>query len=146
VGRAAPALALHGDRSTVSREVIELGYPWYAGKTFSPAVRAGNLLFISGLDARDQRTGKMIPGDIAEQCEVIYRAMGEILEAAGGSMADVVMTTDFVTDATDYMKTEAVRRKYLGPEFPAATGVIVNGLLGRGALIEIAAVAVLRDR
>lgn len=118
-------------------------WDWYRGKTFSPARRAGNLLFVSGLDSRDQATGKMIPGSLVEQCEVIYRALGEILRSAGGSLADVVMTTEYLVDAEGYAETAAVRERYLGPDFPAATGVVVKGLLGRGALIEIAAVAVL---
>ena len=120
-----------------------LDWPWYAGKTFSPAKRRGKLLFVSGLDSRDQATGRMIPGTLGEQCEVIYRALGEILAAHGASYDDVVMTTDYVLDPAGYEETAAVRARYLGPDFPAATGVIVKGLLGRGALIEIAAVAVL---
>jgi 2-iminobutanoate/2-iminopropanoate deaminase len=118
-------------------------WAWYRGKTFSPARRAGNLLFISGLDSRDQATGKMIPGTMAEQCEVIYRAMGEVLRSAGATYADVVMTTEYVVDPDGYAETAKVRERYLGPDFPAAAGVVVKGLLGRGALIEIAAVAVL---
>lgn len=118
-------------------------WPWYAGKTFSPARRAGGLLFVSGLDSRDQRTGRMIPGDLAEQCEVIYQALGELLAAHGAGYQDVVMTTDYLLDPAGYAETAAVRSRYLGPDFPAATGVVVKGLLGRGALIEIAAVAAL---
>jgi 2-iminobutanoate/2-iminopropanoate deaminase len=118
-------------------------WPWYRGKTFSPARRAGKLLFISGLDSRDQATGKMIPGTMAEQCEVIYRAMGEVLRSAGATYADVVMTTEYVVDPDGYAETAKVRERYLGPDFPAAAGVVVKGLLGRGALIEIAAVAML---
>lgn len=118
-------------------------WPWYRGKTFSPAKRAGNLLFVSGLDSRDPATGKMIPGTLSEQCEVIYRVLGEILRSAGAGYSDVVMTTEYVVDPEGYAATAAIRERYLGPDFPAAVGVVVKGLLGRGALIEIAAVAVL---
>ena len=122
-----------------------LDWPWYRGKTFSPAKRAGNLLFISGLDSRDQATGKMIAGTIAEQCDVIYRAMGEILHSEGADYQDIVMTTEYVTDPDGYADTARVRERYLGPDFPAAAGVVVKGLLGRGALIEISAVAVVKQ-
>ena len=69
--------------------------------------------------------------------------MKEILEAAGASFEDVVATTDYITISENYKATAEVRRQYFGESFPASTGVIVNGLLGRGVLIEINAVAVL---
>ena len=125
------------------KHIVDPGWDWYAHKTFNPAVRVGNLLFVGGLDSRDQRTGQMIPGTLAEQCEVIYRNLGELLHAAGAGYEDVVRTTEYVTDTAGYPETAAVRERYLGPDFPAATGVLVKGLLGRGALIEIEAMAVI---
>jgi 2-iminobutanoate/2-iminopropanoate deaminase len=129
--------------SQMLSQVVGPDWPWYRGKTFSVARRAGNLLFISGLDSRDQATGKMIPGTLVEQCEVIYQALGEVLRSAGATYADVVLTTDYVVDPKGYTETAKVRERYLGPDFPASVGVVVKGLLGQGALIEIAAVAVL---
>lgn len=52
------------------------------------------------------------------------------------------MTTENVTHPESYGDTARARARYLGPDFPAATGVIVKGLIGRSGLIEISAVTV----
>ncbi len=112
--------------------------------TYSTAVRRGPFLFISGLIARDPETGKMAGrGDIVEQAEVIFRKMGTILEAAGGTFDDIVKTTDYVTTLERYRETAAVRRKYFRNGYPAATGVVVKALVNPDALIEIDAVAII---
>ena len=117
---------------------------WSDKFTFSPAVRAGNLLFISGMTASD-RSGRIVgENDIVRQTEYIYEKMAAILTAAGADFSNVVETTDYYTDQRDYDKTAAVRRKLFGgPPYPAATGVRVAGLIRPGALIEIKAIAVL---
>jgi len=120
--------------------------PWHlSGRaTYSTAVRRGPFLFISGLIARDPETGRMAGrGDIVEQAEVIFRNMGKILEAAGGTFDDIVKTTDYVTTLERYRETAAVRRKYFRNGYPAATGVVVKALVNPDALIEIDAVAMI---
>jgi enamine deaminase RidA (YjgF/YER057c/UK114 family) len=111
--------------------------------TFSPALRAGNLLFISGTTAGDE-TGKVVgPGDIAAQARYIYQKMAALLAAGGAGFEHVVQTTEYITTTENYRATAAVRREFFRPPYPTATGVIVAGLLREGALIEISAVAVL---
>jgi aminoacrylate peracid reductase len=118
--------------------------PWPARYTFSPAVRSGNLLFISGTTATGERQELVGPGDIVAQTRHIYRKLEAILIAAGGSLRDIVETTEFITTTENYRKTADVRREVFGgPPYPAATGVVVAGLLREGALIEISAIAVL---
>src|SRR5262249_27920656 len=65
-------------------EAITGPTPWPARYTFSPAVRAGNLLFISGTTATDASGELVAPGDIVEQTRVILRKFQRLLEAAGG--------------------------------------------------------------
>ena len=101
------------------------------------------MLFISGLNAIGEDGQIRAPGNIVGQTRIIYEKMGEILKAAGASFDDIVKTVEYIVDRKDYKGTADVRREFLGPEFPAATGVIVKGLLGRGVLIEIEAIAVL---
>jgi len=125
---------------------INPGWKYYDNLTYAPAVRKGNMLFISGQDAAiaDPTTGKLtFSEDILEQTKVIYEKFKEILEAAGASFEDVVSTTDYVTTTKNYKATAEVRRQYFGESFPASTGVIVKSLLHKGALIEIDAVAIL---
>jgi reactive intermediate/imine deaminase len=120
--------------------------PWHLDEryTFSTAVRRGPFLFISGVIARDPGTGEIEgKGDIVAQTDVIFRKIGAILEAAGGSFADVVKTTDYVTTLERYNETAAIRRKYFKNGFPAATGVVVKALVNPEAMIEIDAIAIL---
>ena len=125
-------------------EVITPG-PGPARYTFSPAVRAGNLLFISGMTAGDE-SGRIVgPGDIVAQTRYIFQKLGKLLEAAGAGFEHIVQTTEYVTTTENYAETAAVRREFFKERFPTATGVIVAGLLREGALIEISAVAVLPE-
>ena len=118
--------------------------PWPERYTFSPAVRSGDLLFISGTTATDDHQQLVGRGDIVAQTRQIFRKFEAILKAAGGSLKDIVETTEFITTTENYRKTAEVRREVFGgPPYPAATGVIVAGLLREDALIEISAVAVL---
>ena len=127
-------------------ELITSGAPWPERYTFSPALRAGNLLFISGTTAVDE-TGQLVgPGDIAVQTRYIFQKFGRLLAAAGAGFEHVVQTTDYITPTDHYRKTAAIRREFFRPPYPTATGVIVKGLLREGALIEISAVAVLPGR
>lgn len=122
------------------------GGPWPERFTFSPAVRVGALLFISGTTATDDRGDLVGRGDIVAQTRHIYRKLERLLAAAGGTLEDVVQTTEYVTTTDGYRRTADVRREVFGgPPYPAATGVVVAGLLREGALVEISAVAVLRE-
>ena len=125
------------------KERVDPGWPRFARLTFPPAVRSGGLLFISGVTATDD-TGNLVgEGDIVAQARYIYQRIGEVLEAGGCTFADVVKTTDYITTTENYRATADVRRQVFGADFPAATGVIVAGLLRPGALIEIDVIAVI---
>jgi enamine deaminase RidA (YjgF/YER057c/UK114 family) len=75
----------------------------------------------------------------------VLEQLGEILRAAGCSYADVVATREFIVTTENYRGTGDVRRKFFSDPFPAATGVIVAGLLQPGALIELEAIAKIPD-
>jgi enamine deaminase RidA (YjgF/YER057c/UK114 family) len=115
---------------------------WPERLTFSPAVRVGNLVFLSGTTATDERGDIVGPGDIVAQTRQILHKFSVILESMGGSLANIVETTDYVLSLDDYKKTAQVRRDLLkGPPWPAATGVVVSGLVRKDALIEIKGIA-----
>ena len=126
-----------------THELITDGAPWPERYTFSPAIRAGNLLFISGTTAADERGQLVGPGDIVAQTRYIYQKFASLLAAAGAGFEHVVQTTEYITTTEHYRETAAVRREFFRPPYPTATGVIVRGLLRDGALIEISAVAIL---
>jgi aminoacrylate peracid reductase len=118
---------------------------WRSSLTFSPAVRAGNLVWTSGLTASDAEGRLVGTGDIVRQTEFIYEKLALILGEAGGTLRDIVETTEYFLTEADYKRTADIRRRAFGdPPYPAATGVQVAGLIRPGALIEIKAVAVLQ--
>ena len=126
------------------REVINPGFPGFDRYTFSPGVvKEGKILFISGITAVDDQGNIIGKGDIVTQTRAIFKRIGEILKAAGATFDDVVKTVDYITTTENYQRTADVRREFFKKEFPAATGVIVAGLLRPDALIEIDAVAVI---
>jgi enamine deaminase RidA (YjgF/YER057c/UK114 family) len=128
-----------------NQQVITAGASWPERYTFSPALRVGDVVYISGTTGADDNGKITAPGDIVEQTRQIFRKFERLLNAAGGSCSDIVQTTDFITSTTNYKGTAAVRREFLKGSQPTATGVIVAGLLREHALIEINAVAVLRS-
>jgi enamine deaminase RidA (YjgF/YER057c/UK114 family) len=128
---------------TTHRMITAAGTAWPERYTFSPALSAGNLLFLSGTTATDE-TGQLVaPGDIVGQTRYIYEKFAALLAAAGGGLEHIVETTEYIVTTENYRGTAEVRRAIFSPPYPAATGVIVAGLLRPGALIEISAVAVL---
>jgi aminoacrylate peracid reductase len=124
------------------REAITAG-PWPERITFSPAVRVGDLLFISGTTATDENRKIVGVGDIVAQTRQIFRKFDALLAAAGAGFDNIVETTDYFLTLEDYNKTAEVRRAVFRPPYPAATGVQVAGLIRPDALIEIKAIAVL---
>jgi enamine deaminase RidA (YjgF/YER057c/UK114 family) len=129
-----------------AKQMIAAG-AWPERYTFSPAVRAGNLLFIAGTTATDENNALVGAGDIVAQTRYIYQKFAKLLAVAGASLKDVVETTEYITTTENYRGTADVRREvFKGAPYPTATGVIVNGLLREGALIEISAIAVIPER
>ena len=127
------------------RMITAAGTTWPDRYTFSPALKVGNLLFLAGTTAVDDAGALVAPGDIVGQTRFILQKFGKLLAAAGADFGHVVETTEYITTTENYRGTAAVRREFFRPPYPAATGVIVAGLLREGALIEISAVAVLPD-
>jgi aminoacrylate peracid reductase len=117
---------------------------WPERYTFSPATRVGNLVFLSGTTATDDAGNIVGPGDIVAQTRRIFEKFSLILQSVGGNLSNIVETTDYVLSFEEYNKTAALRRElFRGPPWPAATGVMVAGLIREGALIEIKGIAAL---
>ena len=109
---------------------------------FTDAVRAGELLFVSGIVAVDGE-GRLVGGnDVVEQTRQIFRNMGEVLTAGGCGFADVVKVTVFLTDIDDRPRINPVRQEVFGDTRPASTLVEVPRLAVEGAKVEIECVAV----
>ena len=110
---------------------------------YSPAVRAGQLLFVSGQIPIDPSTGQLVGGDIADQTRRVLDNIGALLEAAGLSFAHVVRTTIFLADMNDFAGVNEVYGRYfpasLGP--PPARATVGVARLPRDVRIEVDAIA-----
>jgi 2-iminobutanoate/2-iminopropanoate deaminase len=109
---------------------------------YSPAIRAGNLLFISGQVGFDPATGALIEGDISAQTDQVMRNIGALLEAAGTDFAHVVRTTVFLADMGEFAAMNAVYARYVVDPPPARSTVQVAAL-PRNARVEIDVIAVI---
>ena len=107
---------------------------------YSPAVRAGQLLFVSGQVPLDPATGNIVDGDIAAQTRRVLDNVGALLTAAGRSFSDVVRTTIFLADMNDFAAVNAVYGSYFKEPFPARATVQV-ARLPKDARVEIDAIA-----
>jgi 2-iminobutanoate/2-iminopropanoate deaminase len=109
---------------------------------YSPAIKAGNLLFISGQIPVDPTTGNLIQGDIAAQADQVMRNLTALLRAAGASFTNVVRTTVYLADMNDFAGMNEVYSRYIVDPPPARATVQV-ARLPRDVKVEIDAIAVL---
>ena len=109
---------------------------------YSPAVRAGNLLFVSGQIPIDPASGNLISGDIAAQTEQVMRNLTALLKAAGVSFEHVVRTTVYLADMNEFGGMNEVYARFLADPPPARATVQV-ARLPRDVKIEIDCIAVI---
>jgi 2-iminobutanoate/2-iminopropanoate deaminase len=107
---------------------------------YSQAVRAGQLLFVSGQVPLDPATGQMIEGDIAAQTRRVFDNLAAVLKAGGRSFADVVRTTVFLADMNDFAAVNEVYGTYFTEPYPARATVQV-ARLPKDARVEIDVIA-----
>ena len=124
------------------REAISAPYAPKAIGPYSPGIRAGNLLFLSGQIPIDPATSNLVDGDIAVQTEQVMRNIGALLKAAGAGFEHVVRTTVFLADMNDFAAMNAVYGRFVVNPPPARATVQVAGL-PRSARVEIDVIAVI---
>jgi 2-iminobutanoate/2-iminopropanoate deaminase len=108
---------------------------------YSQAVRAGNLLFISGQIAIERSTGKLITGNIEEETRMVMHNLAEILKAAGADFNQVVKTTIFLKDMNSFPKVNEIYGQHFTKEPPARETVEVCRL-PRDVNVEISCIVV----
>jgi 2-iminobutanoate/2-iminopropanoate deaminase len=109
---------------------------------YSPAIRAGNLLFISGQIPIDPASGALIDGDMAAQADRVMKNLTALLAAAGLDFSHVVRTTVFISDMNEFGAMNDVYARYIVDPPPARATVQV-ARLPRDVKIEIDAIAIL---
>ncbi len=109
---------------------------------YSQGIRAGNMLFVSGQVPIDPATGNLIQGDLAAQTRRVFENLSAILQAAGGSLDNVVRTTVFLADMGDFAAMNEVYAGYFSSPAPARS-TVQAARLPKDARIEIDVIAVL---
>lgn len=113
---------------------------------YTDAVRFGDLLFVSGLAAFDE-AGNLVGGDdVVAQTRQVMENLASILGAAGGTFADVLRVTVYLTDVEDRTLINPLRQEYFGTSRPASTLIGVAALAIPEMKVEIEAVVGLPDR
>ena len=109
---------------------------------YSQAVRAGNLLFVSGQVAFEPATGNLVTGDIPAETKQVMENLKAVLAAAGAGFSHIVKTTIFLSDMALFAQVNEVYGSYFSSDFPARETVAVKGL-PRGVNVEISVTAYL---
>jgi 2-iminobutanoate/2-iminopropanoate deaminase len=108
---------------------------------YSPAVRAGDTIYVAGQVPVDPISGAIVSGDVAAETRQVLSNIQIILKECGATMADVVRCGVFLTSAEDFQGMNAVYSEFFGESKPVRTTVIVAALPLKGAKVEIDAIA-----
>ncbi len=124
----------------MERKVIRTSDAPDIGLPLSQAIELGNLIFTSGVTARDPKTRQFIGGKIERQTERVILNLKAILEAAGSSLEKVVKVTVFLTDIRDFEGMNKVYCKFF-PKDPPARSTVEVSKLAIDARVEIEMIA-----
>jgi enamine deaminase RidA (YjgF/YER057c/UK114 family) len=122
------------------------------GRVWSPGLKVGPWVFLSGVTAMDYNTMKTVgasggtsttPPKIEPEAQwrQVLRNIKELIEGAGGTMADIVMANVFVTDMQYYAHYQHIREEFFTPPYPVCTAVAVRDLVHPDWILEIEAIA-----
>ena len=107
---------------------------------YSPGTRSGDVVYVSGMVALDQ-AGKLVgAGDVRVQTRTVLESVKSVVEAAGGSLADVTFNAIFLYDLADYKAMNEIYAEYF-PKEPPARYCIQAALVRPEFLVEISSIA-----
>jgi reactive intermediate/imine deaminase len=110
--------------------------------TYSQAIKAGATVYLSGQIPLDPETMELVAGDMRTQIERVFRNLQAVAGAAGGSLADIVRLTVYLTDLSHFALVNEVMVTFFSQPFPARAAIGV-ATLPKGATVEVDAVMVL---
>lgn len=109
---------------------------------YSQAVRAGSTVYLSGQIGLDPKTMTIVPGGVAAEAQQVFRNLAVVAQAAGGSLAQAVKITIYMTDLGQFATVNEIMAQHFKAPFPARATVGVAAL-PRGAVVEADAILVL---
>jgi 2-iminobutanoate/2-iminopropanoate deaminase len=128
-------------RQGMTKQVITTADAPAAIGPYSQAIRVGNLVFTSGQIPLHPQTGDIVGETAAEQARQVLQNLQAVLQAAGASLQNVVKTTIFLTDLSQFAAVNAVYAEFFPENLPARSTVQVAAL-PRGVQVEIEAIAI----
>ena len=123
----------------MSRNIIQTGNAPSAIGTYSQAVRHGDLVFISGQIPLDPASMELVEGDFPARARRVFENLKGIVEAAGGSMDQVLKVNLFLTDLANFATVNEVMAEFFDEPYPARAAVGVASL-PKGTDVEAEAV------
>ena len=111
------------------------------GGPYSPAVKAGDCIYVAGQISVDAVSGQVIQGDVQVETRQVLTNIKKILEGCGASMSQVVRCGVYLIDAADFQAMNGVYAEFFGDAKPARTTIIVAALPRAGMKVEIDAIA-----
>ncbi len=131
---AVPAAVLGKKQATRKQVVTRGGQPLPPEALFSPAIRFGNLVFVSGVGAHDPQTHKVVEGPFPNQVRQCLDNLKASVEAAGSSMTAVLKCTVFLTEIANFQAMNEVYHTYFKTDPPARSTVAVKDLPGESPI------------
>jgi 2-iminobutanoate/2-iminopropanoate deaminase len=125
----------------MKKQIIQTEKGFVSKSPLSQAVKAGNIIFISGQIPVDSKTMQLVSEDFASQTRKVLESLKGIIEAAGGNLRQIIKTTVFLTDMSRFQEMNDIYKNYFPEEPPARTCIGVKEL-PRKSQIEIEAIAV----
>jgi 2-iminobutanoate/2-iminopropanoate deaminase len=113
--------------------------------TWSNCLVVGRHVYIAGMTARSDEFNRIVGETAYDQAKVIFSKIEALIEAAGGSMADIVKVNVFLTDIGDREQVWKARREFFAGDFPVSTLLEISRLVHPDMLVEIEAVGYLPD-
>jgi len=120
----------------MTRTIIKTSHAPGAIGTYSQAVRVGDTVYISGQIPLDPATGALVSGDIEAEIRRVFENLKAIAAAAGGTLADAVKVSVFLTDMSNFAQVNQIMATYFSEPYPARAAVGVASL-PRGARVEM---------
>ena len=126
----------------MNKEIISTSAAPAAIGPYSQAVRTGLVVFSSGQIGLDPATGELVSQDFEAQVRRSFANLAAVAQAAGGSLANAVKFTLFLTDLSQFAKVNEIMTEMVGRPYPARSTVGVASL-PKGAQFEVEAILVL---
>jgi reactive intermediate/imine deaminase len=126
----------------MTRHIITTDQAPRAIGTYSQAVKVGNTVYLSGQIPLEPATMQLLEGDMRSQIVRVFENLKAIATAAGGSLADIVKLTVYLTDLNHFPLVNEVMATYFKEPYPARAAVGV-AQLPKGATVEMDAIMVI---